>query len=196
MVLFSAPAAAASKVILAFGDSLTAGFGLPAEDSLPAQLERALRAQGLDVAVQNAGVSGDTTAGGRSRLAWTLGDEPPDLVLLALGANDALRGTDPDETRRNLDAMLTELKRRRVPVLLIGMQAPRNLDAEYRDAFDAVFPDLAAKHGVPLYPFLLDGVAMDPKLNQPDGLHPNAEGVAVIVERLAPYVVRALAKGG
>lgn len=196
-ILLSGPAAAAaSKVVLAFGDSLTAGYGLADEDAFTTQLERALEARGLDVVVQNAGVSGDTTAGGRSRLAWTLGEQAPDLVLLALGANDALRATEPEQTRRNLDAMLGELKRRNIPILLIGMQAPRNLDAEYRAAFDRIFPELAAKHGVPLYPFFLDGVAMDPALNQPDGIHPNARGVSVIVERLAPHVARALAGGG
>lgn len=195
-LLWGGAAAAASKTVLAFGDSLTAGYGLAAADGFTAQLERALEAKGLDVAVKNAGVSGDTTAAGRSRLAWALGDGRPDLVLLALGANDALRGLDPEQMRANLDAMLTELKTRGLEVLLIGMQAPRNLDAEYRAAYDRVFVELAEEHDVPLYPFFLDGVAMKPELNQPDGIHPNAQGVAVIVERLAPFVVKALTDGG
>ena len=195
-MLLAAPAAAAERLILAFGDSLTAGYGLPEAEGFTAQLERALRARGLEVRVKNAGVSGDTTAGGRARLAWTLGDEKPDLVLLELGANDALRGLDPEQMRRNLDAMLAELKRRELPVVLAGMQAPRNLGPEYREAYDRVFGELAEKYEAPLYPFFLDGVAMDPSLNQPDGLHPNAEGVAVIVERLAPLIERTLASGG
>ena len=192
-MLLSAQAIAAPQVILAFGDSLTEGYGLPVEEGFTVQLQRALKAKGLDVKVRNAGVSGNITAAGRSRLAWTLGDDKPDLVLLALGANDALRGLDPEEMRRNLAAMLEELKRRDLPVLLVGMQAPRNLGPEYREAYDKVFPELAAKYEVPLYPFFLDGIAMKPELNQPDGIHPNAEGVAAIVERLAPHVARALA---
>jgi acyl-CoA thioesterase I len=193
---WSAAAAAAQKLVLAFGDSLTTGYGLPAAEGFTAQLERALRARGLDVAVRNAGVSGDTSAGGRSRLLWALGEAKPDLVLLELGANDALRGLDPEELRKNLDFMVGELKRRDIPVLLAGMQAPRNLDAAYRDAFAAAFAEVADKHGVPLYPFFLDGVAMDPRLNQPDGIHPNAQGVSVIVERIAPHVIRALESRG
>jgi acyl-CoA thioesterase-1 len=195
-MLLSAQAAAAPKVILAFGDSLTAGYGLPPAEGFAAQLERVLKARGLDVVVKNAGVSGETTAGGRARLAWTLGDDRPDLVLLELGANDALRGLDPEEMRRNLDAMLVELKRRNLPVLLAGMQAPRNLGPEYREAYDKVFVELAEEHDAPLYPFFLDGVATNPDLNQPDGIHPNAKGVAVIVERMAPHVERALAGEG
>lgn len=195
-MLLSIPASAASKVILAFGDSLTAGYGLAAADGFTAQLERTLRERGLDVVVKNAGVSGDTTAGGRARLAWALGDEKPDLVLLELGANDALRGLDPEEMRRNLAAMLAELKRRDIPVLLAGMQAPRNLGPEYRNAYDRVFVELADEYDAAFYPFFLDGVAMNRELNQPDGIHPNAQGVAVIVERLAPHVARALAGDG
>jgi acyl-CoA thioesterase-1 len=195
-MLLSTPARAEPKVVLAFGDSLTAGYGLPAADGFTTQLERALKERGLDVTVKNAGVSGDTSAGGRARLAWPLGDDPPDLVLLELGANDALRGLDPEEMRRNLDAMLAELKRRNVPVLLAGMRAPRNLGPEYREAYDKVFAELADRYDVPLYPFFLDGVAMKPELNQPDGIHPNAQGVAAVVARLAPYVVRALSEDG
>jgi len=185
------PAQAEPAKILAFGDSLTAGYGLPPEESFTEQLEQALRAAGQDVVVQNAGVSGDTTAGGRARLAWTLADRP-DLVILELGGNDGLRGIDPADTRANLDAMLNELKTRNIPVLFTGMRAPPNLGRDYTDEFDGLFAALAQKYDVPLYPFFLDGVAAQPKLNQPDGIHPNAAGVAIIVERLKPYVIAAL----
>lgn len=192
----AAPTSAANppRVILAFGDSLTAGYGLPATEGFTRQLENALKAQGLNVRVHNAGVSGDTSSGGRSRLGWVLSSlkEKPDLVILELGANDALRGVDPKVTRENMDAMLTELKKRDLNVLLAGMYAPRGLGAAYYKAFDAIYPDLAKKHGVPLYPFFLDGVAGDPKLNQRDGIHPSKEGVAQIVKRISPHVARAL----
>ena len=138
-----------------------------------------------------AGVAGDTSAGGRARLDWSLA-ERPDAAIVELGANDGLRGIDPASTRANLDAILAELKRRGIPVLLAGMYAPPNLGREYGAAFDAVYPGLAAKHGALLYPFFLDGVAVEPALNQPDGLHPNAAGVAVIVERILPYVMQVL----
>lgn len=182
------------RIILAFGDSLTAGYGLPAAEGFTRQLEDALKAQGLNVRVHNAGVSGDTSSGGRSRLGWVLSSlkDKPDLVILELGANDALRGIDPKLTRQNMDAMLTELKQQNLNVLLAGMHAPRSLGAAYYNAFDAIYPDLAKKHGVPLYPFFLDGVAGNPKLNQQDGIHPNKEGVAQIVKRITPHVVRAL----
>lgn len=187
--LFSAvdhAAAGAPPVkLLAFGDSLTHGYGLPARDSFPEQLEAALKARGFAVEVINAGNSGDTTAAGRARLDWALA-ESPDLVLVEFGGNDSLRGIDPRETYRNLDLILTRLTAERLPVLLAGMQAPRNLGLEYATAFDAVFPRLAEKHGVALYPFFLQGVALDPALNQQDGIHPNAAGVAVIVERIIP----------
>lgn len=187
------PAAAAAETrLLVFGDSLTSGWGLASRDAFPAGLERALRAAGRkDVRVIAAGVAGDTSAGGRARLAWSLADRP-DAAIVELGANDGLRGIDPESTRGNLDAILTELKRRGIPVLLAGMYAPPNLGREYGAAFDAIYPDLASKHGVQLYPFFLDGVAVEPGLNQPDGLHPNADGVAVIVERILPYVMRVL----
>lgn len=174
------------------GDSLTAGFGLAPEDAFPAKLERQLAAEGLRVKVLNAGVSGDTTAGGRARLGWALADKP-DAVIVALGANDALRGIDPTETRANLDAILTELGRRRLKILLAGMMAPRNLGPDYVRVFDAIYPELAAKHHVALDPFFLEGVALDPALNQPDGIHPNPRGVAAIVERILPAVRRLLA---
>lgn len=174
------------------GDSLTAGYGLPVADALPTRLQARLEEQGLAVRIRNAGVSGDTTAGGRARLAWSLAEQP-DAVIVALGGNDGLRGIDPAETRANLDAILTELDRRGVKALLAGMVAPPNLGRDYGRAFDRVFPALAEKHGVAFYPFLLAGVAARPRLNQPDGIHPNAEGVAVIVERLAPHVRRLIA---
>jgi len=177
--------------LLVFGDSLTAGYGLPAEEAFPVRLEAALRAKGYDVRVKNAGISGDTTAGGRARLAWSLA-EKPDAVIVELGGNDGLRGIDPAQTRGNLDAMLAELTRRGIPTLLAGMYAPPNLGPRYGRAFNAIFPDLAKKHGVLLYPFFLDGVAAEKALNQPDGIHPNAQGVAVIVERILPAVERLL----
>ena len=196
----AAPAALTDqpRVILAFGDSLTAGYGLPATEGFTRQLENALKKDGLNVRVHNAGVSGDTSSGGRSRLGWVLSSlkEKPDLVILELGANDALRGVDPKLTRENMDAMLTELKKRNLNVLLAGMYAPRGLGAAYYKTFDAIYPDLAKKHGVPLYPFFLDGVAGDPKLNQQDGIHPNKNGVAQIVKHITPHVVRALQASG
>ena len=174
--------------VLVLGDSLTAGYGLPLEESFPARLEAALRAEGFDVEVVNGGVSGDTTAGGLARLDWLLADRP-DLVIVELGGNDALRGLDPDETRRNLDAILVRLGRDAIPALLAGMQAPRNLGKAYVARFDRIYPELAARHDVALYPFFLEGVATDPALNQDDGIHPNARGVMVIVEKILPYVV-------
>lgn len=184
----------ADRLILAFGDSLTAGYGLPPGQSYPDQLEAALNAQGLDVAIHNAGVSGDTSSGGAARLGWVIDALPrtPDLVLLGLGANDALRGVDPARTRENLTAMMEELKQRAIPVVIMGMQAPRNLGSDYAAAFDAIFPDLAQAYGAALYPFLLDGVVLDPALNLDDGIHPNAAGVAVMVERMQPVVEAAL----
>lgn len=177
--------------VLAFGDSLTAGYGLPRGQSLPDQLQAALRARGLDIQMINAGVSGDTTSGGLSRLDWALEgvqDARIDLVILALGANDALRGIAPDLTRSNIAAMIERLQARGIPVLLAGMVAPPNMGPEYAAAFNPIYSDLAARYDVPLYPFLLDGVAAEPTLNQDDGMHPNEKGVAVIVDRLAPMV--------
>jgi len=191
-LLSVAPAFAAPTTILAFGDSLFAGYGLNPADSIPAQLERALKAKGHDVRMVNAGVSGDTTADGLARLGWSLADKP-DLVLVELGANDALRGLDPDRARANLDRILAQLKAAKIPVLLVGMMAPRNLGSAYAAKFDPIFPELARQYGVPLYPFILDGVALDAGLNQPDGLHPNPKGVAIIVGRMLPVVEQALA---
>ncbi len=186
-----APAEPAPSTIVVIGDSLTAGYGLGAPDAFPAQLETALRAEGLAVEVLGAGVSGDTTAGGRARLDWVLADDP-DAVIVELGANDGLRGLDPRMTFANLDAIVARLEAAGIKVLLAGMLAPPNLGREYGEAFNGIYPRLAAKHDVPLYPFFLDGVAARPELNQTDGMHPNARGVAVIVERIAPYVKRLL----
>ena len=173
--------------VVAFGDSLTAGYGLAANEAFPAQLQRALEAKGMAATVVNAGVSGDTTAGGLSRLDWSIPDGT-DAVILELGANDALRGFDPAITRKALDTILHRFNERKIPVLLCGMLAPPNLGAEYGRAFNAIYPDLAAETGAILYPFFLTGVAADPKLNQRDGMHPTAAGVAVIVARILPRV--------
>ena len=185
-----------AKIILGIGDSLMAGYGLNHPDSFPAQLQKHLRAKGFDVTVVNAGVSGDTSTGGRSRLAWTIDGQPgkPDLVILELGANDALRGISPDLTRDNLDWMLGQLKKRGIPVLFAGMMAPPNMGEDYVTAFDAIYPELAKKYDVTFYPFFLDGVAADPNLNQGDGMHPNPKGVKIIVKKITPYVIRALDK--
>lgn len=173
--------------VLALGDSLTAGYGLAARDGFVPRLEAALRTEGYNVTVVNAGVSGDTTAGGKARLDWSLA-EKPDAVLLELGANDALRGISPVATEANLDAMLQVLRKRQIPVLLIGMKSPPNLGTEYVTAFEGIYPRLAARYQIPLYPFFLDGVAASSTLNQPDGIHPNAQGVHEIVRRLLPVV--------
>ena len=179
--------------IVILGDSLSAGYGLPAAEAFPAQLEQALRQSGQAVRVINAGVSGDTTAGGLARLDWALA-ERPQLVIVQLGANDALRGLDPEQARANLDAILTRLKREETQILLAGMRAPRNLGPAYYTKFDRIYSDLARKHQVALDPFFLEGVALRPELNQADGLHPNAQGVAMVVRRLLPQV-RALLVG-
>lgn len=180
-----------TPLIVAFGDSLTAGFGLPSDQSFPAQLERALRARGLDVRVTNAGVSGDTTAGGLARLDWSLADKP-DLVILALGANDMLRGISPETVRANLASMIEKIRASGARLLLVGMRAPPNWGETYEQEFDRIYPELAHAYGVALYPFFLDGIVMDPAFNQPDGIHPNARGVAMVVERVAPRVAELL----
>ncbi len=182
-----AAAATATTRILAFGDSLTAGFGLAPDEAFPVRLAARLKADGYDVDVSNGGVSGDTTSGGLARLDWALSAHP-DIVLLELGANDMLRGIDPKLAQANLDAILARLIAAHVRVLLIGMKAAGNWGAEYRQDFDEIYPALARKYRVPLYPFYLDGVALDEKLNQADGLHPNKAGVEVIVARIAPVV--------
>lgn len=182
---------AAPARLLLLGDSLVAGYGLPRADAFPAQLSAALKAQGLSATIVEAGVSGDTTAGGLARLPWVLGSAPaeqPDAALVELGGNDALRGFDPQTTEANLDRLLAILRERGIPVLIAGMRAPPNLGADYAGAFDSIFPRLAKKHNVLLYPFFLDGVAGNAALNQADGIHPNASGVKVIVDRILPSV--------
>lgn len=195
--LLAAPALAAANdelVVLAFGDSLTAGYGLPQGDSFPSQLSRALVEAGSPARVINAGVSGDTSAGGASRIDWALA-ENPDLVIVELGANDGLRGFEPAQTRKNLDIILGKALASGAQVLFTGMLAPRNLGKDYGEEFDSVFPDMAKKYpDAVFYPFFLEGVAADPALNQDDGIHPNADGVAVIVGRIMPYVLQALEK--
>lgn len=182
-------AVAAERVTIAvLGDSLTAGFGLSAQDAFPVRLQAALKAKGVAADIINAGVSGDTSSGGRDRLDWSIPDGV-DAVIVELGANDALRGIDPALTRAALDDILARLKKRHMAVLLCGMKAPPNMGADYVTRFDAIFSELAQKHDVRLYPFFLDGVAAEPSLNQRDGIHPNAEGVAVIVQRILPSVV-------
>jgi acyl-CoA thioesterase-1 len=189
MTIGGSAAIAKTTEILAFGDSITAGFGLPQDAALPARLEAKLHGDGLAVHVVNAGNSGDTTADGLARLDWALA-EKPEIVILELGANDALRGLDPASVRANLDAMIGKVQASGAKLLLIGMLAPSNWGEQYRHDFDRIYPELAKAHDVPLYPFLLDGVALDPRLNQPDGLHPNERGVALIVDHIAPYVAR------
>jgi len=180
-------------VIVAFGDSLVAGYQLAPGKSFPAQLQETLREQGVNARVINAGVSGDTTADALARLDWALPDDA-DAVIVELGANDALRGFDLDETRKALDQILTKLKERDLPVLLAGMEAPRNYGEDYSQRFRTMFADLAETHDVLFYPFFLEGVAMNPDLNQPDGIHPTAEGVAVIVENIMPKVQQLIAQ--
>ncbi|HEV2955709.1 MAG TPA: arylesterase [Xanthobacteraceae bacterium] len=182
------PGSAARPVkIVALGDSLTAGLGLPADAAFPARLQRALAQKGIAADVVNAGVSGDTAADGLARLDWSV-PEDTDAVILELGANDALRGLDPAQTRANLDAILRRLAARHIPVLFAGMRAPPNLGGEYTKAFDAIYPDLAAAHAARFYPFFLDGVAGERSLNQGDGIHPTAAGVDVIVAKILPQV--------
>jgi acyl-CoA thioesterase-1 len=178
--------------VLAFGDSLTAGLGLPASQAFPARLEAALRQQGIDVHIVNAGVSGDTTTDGLARIDWSLASKP-DFVILALGANDALRGIDPRIVRGNLEKIIAKVDESGAKLLLLGMVAPAKWGADYQRTFDAIYPALAKAHNLPLYPFLLEGVAMVPNMNQPDGLHPNEQGVALIVEHIAPLVAKMIA---
>ncbi len=192
------PAGAQEKrpvAILAIGTSLTAGFGLGSADAFPAKLEAALKAKGIDAKVTNAGLSGDTSAGGLARLDWAL-EPKPDAAIVEFGGNDGLRGLDPAQTEANLDAIVAKLKARGVAVLVAGMMAPPNLGAEYGSVFNTAFARVATKHGVALYPFFLDGVAADRTLNLPDGIHPNAKGVDRIVERMLPHVVKLVGRDG
>jgi acyl-CoA thioesterase I len=179
--------------LVALGDSLSAGYNLPQEAAFPVALERALKAKGYKVEVANAGVSGDTSSGGLDRLDWSVPDGT-DGVILELGANDMLRGLDPAGTRRNIEAIVERLKSRNIPVMLAGMYASRNLGPDYVQKFDSIYPDIAKKHDLVLYPFFLDGVAGDRSLNLPDGLHPTAKGVEIIVERILPSVESFLAR--
>ena len=174
--------------IVALGDSLTAGYGLPANEAFPTRLSAALKEKGeTAVAIANAGVSGDTASGGLARLDWSV-PEGTDAVIVALGANDFLRGIDPKVTAEALERILARLKERHIKVLLCGMLAGKNMGAEYETAFNAIFPTLAQRYGVLFYPFFLDGVATDRALNQADGIHPNAKGVDVIVKAILPKV--------
>ena len=194
--VFSPPASAADgpiRTIMAFGDSLTSGYGLPPADAFPVKLEAALRARGHAVRVINAGVAGDTTAGGRARLAWMLADKP-DAVILELGANDGLRGLDPAETLANLRAIMEQLKAADLPVLLAGMRAPPNLGRDFGAEFDTIFATVALEYDALFYPFFLEGVAARPTLNQNDGIHPNSAGVAIVVERIIPSVEALLSR--
>jgi acyl-CoA thioesterase-1 len=186
-----APTVAAAQTrpvkMVVLGDSLSAGLGLPASSAFPARLQKSLEAMGIAVDIINAGVSGDTTSGGRDRLDWSV-PEGTEAVILELGANDALRGIDPRVTRAALTDILTRLKARRIAVLLCGMLAPPNYGSDYSARFNAIYPELAKSFGVPLYPFFLEGVATDASLNQADGLHPTAEGVDMIVKNILPTV--------
>lgn len=192
-LVLTAPATEAEeKIILAMGDSLMAGYNLPPGSSFPAQLEVWLRQNGAEVRVLNSGVSGDTSASGLARLDWSLAGAPgamPDLIILEFGANDMLRGIDPKVTRENLDAILAALSEKGIPVLVMGMQAPPNMGAEYGAEFNAIFPELAEKYSDALYPFYLEGVATIPDLNLGDGIHPNAAGIAIMVENAGPMIL-------
>ena len=187
------PAPPAAPRLLILGDSLSAGYGLPHSDGFEAQLQQALKARGHDVSIVDGAVSGDTSAGGRSRLDWTIGDGV-DAAIVELGANDGLRGLDPKEMRANLTAILDDLAARHIPVLLTGMYAPPNLGPDYQKAFRAVFDSLGKRPGLLYDPFFLRDVALHPDLIQPDGLHPNAEGVKREVARLLPMVEQLLAE--
>ena len=189
----AARAADAPVKIVVLGDSLSAGYGLPGQAAFPARLAEALKAKGSAVAIANAGVSGDTASGGRDRLDWSVPDGT-DAVIVELGANDALRGLDPALTKAALEAILQKLQQRRIAVLLAGMKAPRNMGPDYASRFDAVYPALAAAYPVVFYPFFLEGVAADAKLNLADGMHPNAAGVDVIVARILPQVEELIAR--
>jgi len=183
--------------VLAFGDSLTAGYGLKTEDGFTHQLEQKLKNHGIQVNVINAGLSGDTTSGGLSRLEWVLASAnggQPDLVILELGGNDALRGVAPKIARDNLDNMLAILTKARLKILLTGMLAPPNMGPDYAQNFNPIYADLSKKYQTFLYPFFLDGVAGNPSLNQDDGMHPNPEGVRIIVDNITPQILNILQK--
>ena len=189
LVLAALPAATQDQPLqlVGFGDSLMAGYQLAPTESYTAQLEAALKAKGHNVTIANAGVSGDTSTGGLSRIDWSVPDGTAG-VILELGANDALRGISPEQTEKNLDTMITRLKERGIPVLLMGMLAPPNMGGDYADRFNPIYQRLSQKHGVPLYPFFLDGVASVSSLQLSDGMHPNPQGVATMVEKSLPMV--------
>ena len=189
----AAPAADRPLKIVALGDSLMAGYQLPGSDAFPAQLEKALREKGVAVEIANAGVSGDTSSGGLSRLDWSVPDGT-DAVILGLGANDMLRGVPAEVTRKSLDAIIQRLKARNIEVMLCGMLAAPNLGPDYARGFNPIYPELASNHGVIFYPFFLDGIAAEPKFNQRDGMHPNAEGVARVVVRIMPKAEELIAR--
>ncbi len=195
-MLLIAVAAASSRAgeeitVVAFGDSLTAGYGLDPQDVFPVRLEGALRARGIAARIINAGVSGDTTAGGLARLDWSL-ESKPAVMIVQLGGNDALRGIEPEVTRANLDAIIGRIRAVGVKVVLAGMYAPPNMGDTYARQFNAIFPDLAKAHGVTLYPFFLEGVAAKPEYDQGDGIHPNRRGVDMIVDRFAPVLAEVI----
>lgn len=196
LLLLISPSGAADRPlrIVALGDSLTAGYGLESEQDFAAQLQAALKTEGIDAHVENAGVSGDTSAGGLARLEWAMAGEPKvDLMIVALGANDLFRGIDPRVTRENLETILRELESREIKSLLIGMQSPEKTGVLFKKRYDRIFPDLAEKHRISYYPNFLDGVAMKPELNLQDGIHPNAKGVEVMVRNILPTVKEAIA---
>lgn len=197
LLLFPLNSAAFAETlrIVALGDSLTAGYGLQAGEDYPTQLQKALIDKGIDVKIDNAGVSGDTTAGGLSRLEWVTSGEPkPTLTIVALGANDMLRAIDPATTESNLRSILQKLKAKNIPAVLYGMNAPINMPPTYRKSFNSLYPKLADEFGVPLYPFFLEDVAMNPKLNLEDGIHPTKEGIALIVKKTLPFIEEQLKK--
>jgi acyl-CoA thioesterase-1 len=191
--LWSGSSSAAPIKILAFGTSLTQGYGLPPGTEFTAVLQTMLKARGIEANVVNAGVSGDTSADGVSRLDWSLADHP-DAAIVEMGSNDALRGLEPKDTDNNLSVILAKLRAAHVPVLVLGMKAPRNLGPEYAAEFDPIYPKRAKQFGDILYPFVLDGVALNPKLNQADGIHPNPAGVKIVVARMLPYVEKLVAE--
>src|ERR1051326_5035494 len=194
IALLSSSSAGATPIkVLMLGTSLTQGYGLPPGTEIPARLQAKLKAGGIDAKIINAGVSGDTSAGGLARLDWSLADHP-DAAIIELGSNDALRGIPPAQTEKNLSTILAKLKAQHVPTLLLGMMAPRNLGPEYARQFDAIYPKLAKQYGAMLYPFVLQGLAFNPKLNQPDGMHPNPAGAKIIAARILPDVKQLVAQ--
>ncbi|MBX4860636.1 arylesterase [Rhizobium sophorae] len=186
-LIFATAADSRTINLVGFGDSLMAGYQLPPGDGFPEKLQAALKAKGLDVTIANAGVSGDTTTGGLARIDWSVPDGT-DGVILELGANDALRGIPPEESEKNLDKMITRLKERGIAVLLAGIIAPPNMGADYAARFNPIYQKLSEKHGLPLYAFFLDGVALEAGLKLDDGMHPNARGIDVMVEKMEPAV--------